>query len=318
MKVGIKEMEKISVLMSTYNESLDWVGEAIKSINTQTYSNFEFIIICDNPENKELVTFLENEAKKDNRIRLIINSRNIGLASSLNKAFKQSTGDFIARMDADDIAKPNRFKDQLHFLKSHNNVDLLCGNVEIINENGIVTSESKNIVYTSEELKKILEIWNVLMHPTFFMRKESFEKVGGYRNFPAAEDYDFILRGLIKGLKMYQFKETVLSYRMRENSMTFGNALVSLLCTTYIRELYIEQKKRGRDTFSEKVLLEIKEVEPKEKNKFSNILFNVSVKYKKNVLMRIIFSFKGLLTSSYFRKYFYTMLKVSHQLKKYR
>lgn len=310
-------MEKISVLMSTYNESLDWINQAIESILKQTYSNFEFIIVCDNPRNKELITFLKEVEQKDHRICLLINDENIGLAASLNKAFRKSTGEYIARMDADDIAISDRFTKQLLFIKENDNIDLLCGNVNVINEFGAVTAQSQGIEYNFEQLKEILEVGNVLMHPTFFMKRTSFEKVGEYRSFPAAEDYDFILRALSKELKMHQFKETVLQYRMRENSMTFGNALVSQLCTTYIQELYKERKKNGRDTFSDKEISKIKEVNKNEKEKFSEIMFNISVKYKKSTTMRMYSSLKGLAQSKYFRKYFLSMLNVSRQIKKY-
>lgn len=310
-------MDKISVLMSTYNESLDWIDKSIKSILDQTYTNFEFIIVCDNPQNDDLQTYLKEYEKKDKRIKLLINDTNIGLASSLNKAFEYSKGEFIARMDADDISYPNRFMNQIRFIKDNKDIDLLCGNVDIINETGKVTKRSKHIEYNDEQLRELLEIGNVLMHPTFFMKRNSFEKIGGYRSFPAAEDYDFILRALSQNLKLYQFNETVLKYRMRENSMTFGNALISQLCTTYIQELYKERKHEGKDSFSIEKLNEIKEVDPIERRKFSDILFKISVLNKDSTIKRIYTSLKGLLISKYFRKYFLSMLNVSYQIRKY-
>ena len=89
--------------MSSYNEPIEYVQKAVNSILNQTYKYFEFIIVIDNPNNSELISFLSSTANKDERIILLINKRNIGLAMSLNRALSVSTGGFIARMDADDI-----------------------------------------------------------------------------------------------------------------------------------------------------------------------------------------------------------------------
>lgn len=106
-------MEKISVIMSTFNEKLEWVKEAIDSIINQTYRNIEFIIIVDNPNNIELKNMLEQYCIEDDRIKIIVNEFNIGLVKSLNKALKICSGEFIARMDADDISVKYRLEKQL-------------------------------------------------------------------------------------------------------------------------------------------------------------------------------------------------------------
>lgn len=316
MKVGVSFVKKISVLMSVYNEPNEWLEYAITSILIQTYRNFEFIIVCDNPKNKSLVQFLQKKEQEDRRIKLIINDNNIGLAKSLNKAYEYSEGEYIARMDADDIAYPNRFMQQITFMQENNSVDLLCGNVDIINETGNIIKYSKNIEYTIEQLKKLLEVANDLIHPTFFMTRKAFEIIGGYRPFPAAEDYDFILNLMSQGLNIYQFPETVLKYRIRENSMSYGNALVSQLSTTYIQKLYLERKKSGVDSFNFNEVQKIINVDSKEKEKYSNILYNIRGKYNSNKIMKFFVSLKGLIISRYFRMYFFDLLKVSHTIKK--
>lgn len=311
-------MKKISVLMSVYNEPIEWLECSISSILTQTYEYFEFIIICDNPQNKELVQFLQKKAHQDSRIKLVINEKNIGLAKSLNKAYEQSVGHYIARMDADDIAYQNRFIKQVTFMEDNNDVHLLCGNVDIINETGEIIEYSQNIEYTNNQLTKLLEVGNDLIHPTFFMTRKVFETIDGYRPFPASEDYDFILKAISRGVKIHQFPETILKYRVRENSMSYGNALVSQLSTAYIHKLYNERKKNGTDTFNLKELEKIKNTDSKEKEKYSEILYNIRVKYKYNKLMKIFTSLKGLIISKYFRVYFFDLLKVSYTIKKYK
>ena len=127
------EKEKISVIMSVYNEKERELKAAIDSILGQTYQNLEFIIILDNPLNKELQIVIEDYAKKDSRIRFFINKQNMGLVRSLNKALKYVTGRFIARMDADDVSLKSRLADQLDYLKK-NNADFVFAGIEYIDE----------------------------------------------------------------------------------------------------------------------------------------------------------------------------------------
>ncbi|HDL4956660.1 TPA: glycosyltransferase, partial [Mannheimia haemolytica] len=98
--------KKISVVMSTYNEPVEWVEKSIRSILNQTYDNIEVIVICDNPDNKGIVDLLNLIKEGDNRVVLHFNERNKGLIYSLNKAINLSSGEYIARMDADDISLP--------------------------------------------------------------------------------------------------------------------------------------------------------------------------------------------------------------------
>src|SRR3989338_10709157 len=130
---------KISVIMSVYN-GMPYLPEAVKSILNQTYKNFEFIIIDDasTDQSTKYLRFL-----KDKRIKLIKNSKNLGLAASLNKALKFAKGEYIARMDADDISLPKRFEKQVKFFKKHPSVDI-CGTwVNLIDDVGKIIGEKK-------------------------------------------------------------------------------------------------------------------------------------------------------------------------------
>ena len=101
-------MDKVSVIMSTYKEPIEWIQQSVDSILNQTYKNLEFIIIVDNPEYAELVSLLNDYADSDDRISVVVNNNNIGLVKSLNKALSFCTGEYVARMDADDISLPER------------------------------------------------------------------------------------------------------------------------------------------------------------------------------------------------------------------
>lgn len=116
-------MVTISVVMPTYNTSVSYLREAVDSILAQTFRDFEFLIIDDGSTN-ESVAYLN--ALIDPRIRVIRNQSNIGITKSLNIGFREARGKYIARMDGDDIAFPERFEKQLAFMESHPDV-IVCG-----------------------------------------------------------------------------------------------------------------------------------------------------------------------------------------------
>lgn len=109
-------MARVSVIMSVYKEPIEWLCQSIDSIINQTYNNFEFIIICDNPLYLEGKKLLEEYVKKDSRIVLVFNEENIGLTKSLNKGLSIAHGEYIIRMDADDVSMPNRIEKQIKFM----------------------------------------------------------------------------------------------------------------------------------------------------------------------------------------------------------
>ena len=123
----------VSVLMPVYNAQL-YVEKAIKSILTQTFIDFEFIILDDGSTDNSL-NILEQYAKQDIRIR-IISRENKGLIVSLNELVEQARGQYVARMDADDISRPERFAMQVDFLSKNTDHIVVGSSIEKINEKG--------------------------------------------------------------------------------------------------------------------------------------------------------------------------------------
>ncbi len=113
----------VSVIMTNYNTPEEYLRQAIDSILNQTYSNLEFIIVDDCSTDNSLSVI---ESYEDKRIIILKNSKNIGLTKSLNKALAVCEGEFIARMDSDDISEPERFEKQIQYLKDHYDV-VVCG-----------------------------------------------------------------------------------------------------------------------------------------------------------------------------------------------
>ena len=122
--------------MSCYNEEEVYLTQAIESILDQDYVDFEFIIIMDNPDNQSLLDIVKKYVSVDKRIIVIRNERNIGLANSLNKGIEMATGEYVARMDADDISLPSRLKRQVSYLDNNPKCMMTCGNFIKIDENG--------------------------------------------------------------------------------------------------------------------------------------------------------------------------------------
>ncbi|WP_273706346.1 glycosyltransferase family 2 protein [Leuconostoc mesenteroides] len=163
----------ISVLMSVYNESKDILGKSIYSIEMQSFQDWELIIVNDNPENKNLSMFLEEKAKNNPNIKLITNKKNMGLVNSLNVAFRMSQGDYIARMDADDISAFDRLEKQLSFL-TYGNLDFVFSNVQSIDETGQASKQAvlpeRNLL-DNQKIRRVIEVSDIAFHPTWLMKK---------------------------------------------------------------------------------------------------------------------------------------------------
>lgn len=139
-------MSKISIMMPVYNEKISWVKQSIESILNQSYKDFELIIVLDNPQNNELKSMLEDFCSNHSKIKLLINDENLGIVDSLNKAITYSDGEYIARMDSDDIAFVDRIEKEINFLVN-NNLDMVTSTVLEIDETGkLIISRAENDV----------------------------------------------------------------------------------------------------------------------------------------------------------------------------
>lgn len=260
----------VSVILTAYKEPLSWFAEALKSITTQTYKDLEILTIIDNPQDTILSNYLKNIASIDNRLRIIKNDKNIGLAQSLNIGISLARGKYICRMDADDISKPCRIQEQLDYLKKMD-YDLIGGQVEVINENDDVLYSASSIPHTSKKITLALRWNNCVAHPTWFGKKEAFSKL--YRNIPLCEDYDFLLRTSLEGGLLGNIPSVVLSYRMSSNSISRNNLYRQYLSQCYLAKEY----KNGSIAEPEKIaqFISVKYSDQKSNNYIrSNILFN--------------------------------------------
>lgn len=210
-------MPKVSVIMGVYNTlKKEYLEKSINSILKQTYSDFEFII-CDDGSTNNCLDWAKEICNGDVRCIFISNDENKGLAYTLNHCLSISKGEYIARMDDDDEALPDRFTKQVEFLDNNKEYDVVQCNANIFNDDGI---------YGQLKYKEIIEkedflFNNPIIHPAVMIRKSAYDLVDNYRDDEMTvrvEDYDLFLRMYAKGIKMYTIQKNLFMYRRDQNS----------------------------------------------------------------------------------------------------
>lgn len=245
----MSKTSKLSVIMSVFNETHIELAQAINSVLQQTFTDFEFIIVLDNPKNTSAKKMLEQCREKDSRIKVLINKENIGLALSLNIAAKRCCGKYIARMDADDISCVDRFKKQVLFLDQHPGYAVVGTRYLKIDEKGDELITDTLPFENHDSIMKALKYGNIIVHPSIMMRRDSLEKVGYYRDFRNSQDYDLWLRMAKVGEKFYILPEVLLKYRVRNNSISGINAARQYSYAAYARNL-ANREAIGENLFS--------------------------------------------------------------------
>lgn len=293
---------KISVIMSVYNEKEVWLREAIDSILAQTFKEFEFIIILDNPKNKLAIDILKEYEKVDKRIRVYINEENIGLVKSLNKAIGLCNNEFIARMDADDYSYSERFEKQVRFLSRNPSIDLCATGVIIMNEDGNELYKAKIYGTTSKKAEKSIIYRNIFPHGSWMVRKSSIDKVGLYNKIEQAEDYDLLFRMLINKMKIVVLPEYLFKYRLRVNGISYKNLYKQKIIMLEMSKQYLNAIKFGKKY--EFVVPKINEEKNMEKYFYYQNLYTESITNirNKNIIKGINKIIKVLVFSQYKRK----------------
>lgn len=238
----------LSVVMSVYNGE-DFLNQAIDSVLSQSYDNFEFIIVNDGSTDSSLEIISKY---KDRRIR-VINKVNSGLIDSLNLGIRSAVSDWIVRMDADDICFPNRFELLSKGLKE--NVALIVSDVEFIYNNDGVNQKRKyykSYLNKTSLLNDLNKLKSRIIHPSVVISRKHFEKVGGYySNFKGCEDFDLFFR-LAKSGDVVFINKACLYYRIHENSVsrnfrlskeTFLNSLLSYYCNQGSYDIDYDKKR---------------------------------------------------------------------------
>ena len=207
----------ISVLMPVYNAER-YLAQAVASVLAQTLGDFEFIIINDGSTDRS-EQILKDLAAKDSRIKLI-SRPNTGYVVALNEGLALARGEFIARMDADDVCFPKRFERQVKFLREHAAVVVVGGRTEIIDEAGRIIIRPHVPLDNQTLQQALLEGRTMIGHPTVMARRQTMLDCGGYDvNACPAEDLDMWLRIGEVG-ELANVPELILQYRQHAKSVS--------------------------------------------------------------------------------------------------
>lgn len=212
---------KVSVIMPVYNAE-QFLPQAIESILTQTFTDFEFIIIDDGSTDGTRTT-LEDYASRDLRISVLRQSPNQGIVAALNRGIKEAKADLIAIMHADDVSLPERLERQVKYLDYHPEVGLLGTAAEAISEDNKFLYDIN--VYTSPHIIHwFLNFFCPMIHPSMMIRKTVLEKIGFYsQEMVTTEDYDLWMRAS-HVTNLENLPNTLLKYRVWNASITANNA----------------------------------------------------------------------------------------------
>lgn len=271
--------ELISVVMTVYNEPLNIVKQSLASILTQTYTNIEIVVVVDDPNNRNVINYLQSK-----KIKLIINDINLGLPKSLNIGIKQAKGNIIARMDCDDISYKDRLEKQYNFLRS-NNYDLVTTGVEFIDEYNNILNRKYNIPKNEKQMEIRLRFENCLIHPTFMFYRYVFDQNYGYKEeLIAAQDYEFILNTINNSFNIGVQNEILLKYRIRSNSISNKNFIKQIFIKKYIKEVYFRKK-----SYNKKYITKSLKKETLDFIKFEDEFIRYSKIEKGNVFLKYIY-----------------------------
>lgn len=209
-----------SVIMSVYNgDDVDYFNEAMRSIwDEQILKPNYIILVRDGFVSKKMEEAIVNwELKLKTKIKVVRSKYNVGLAISLNKAISVCDTDYVARMDADDVSLPDRFNQQVEFLKRNPKVDILGGNIV---ETDFDTFE-KNISYPieSEKISKLSKIRSPHAHVTVFMKREALLSIGCYPTY-YPEDYPLWAIVQVNNLICKNIDSTLVKVRMNDGMLS--------------------------------------------------------------------------------------------------
>jgi glycosyltransferase involved in cell wall biosynthesis len=212
-------MPKVSVIASVYNGEKS-MRDAIESILNQTFNDFEFIIV-DDCSDDSTPDILNDYLRRNSRIRIIKNEKNIGLTKSLNKAINEAKGEYIARMDCDDVALSDRLEKQVDYMEKNPDTVLLGTAYYEIDKDGKELAQNQ---YPSmdHDLRKILIRFNPFCHASVIIRQPALLKAGLYdENISRTQDYDLWFRLANVG-KIANLPEYLMKRRYDDNNISIA------------------------------------------------------------------------------------------------
>lgn len=228
------ECPKVTVLMPVYNGGR-YLREAITSILAQSFADFELLIIDDGSTDDSVAII---KSFSEPKIRLVLNEQNIGVARTLNKGIDLAKGEFIARMDADDISLPLRLEKQLEFLLNHPEINVVATKVRLIDADGRDSGIWPEDFSTStcSEIIRCLPHSNCIAHPSVMMRVDEIRQYRYWEKQTPAQDYNLWLRMASANVGISKLDNVLLKHRRHAHSVTTRSNLTSF----GIKDIYVK------------------------------------------------------------------------------
>lgn len=244
-----RKTPEISVLLPVRNGA-EFIDDAITSICSQTFSDWELLIIDDGSTDRTS-EICERRADEDSRIRLHSIGEQ-GLVPALNAGLELARGTIIARMDADDVSLPDRLEKQRRALiETPEEAVVSClvdaFPAEQVGEGMGLYVDWLNSFVTHEEIARNFFVESPIAHPTSMLRKKTVSDVGGYSDNGWPEDYDLWMRLFFNGAKFSKVPESLYMWRDREGRLSRTSSAYSLLAFRKLKSHYLEKKLRGAD-----------------------------------------------------------------------
>jgi glycosyltransferase EpsE len=206
----------VSVIMATYNDKPSLLKIAIDSILSQTFTDWEFIIVDDSTE-IETIELIDAYKNNDSRLIVIRDDKKIGFVPALNIGLRTAQGSFIARMDGDDISHPERFEKQINFLNNNNKYAVVGSDINLINSVGAITSKLE-FPEKGIQFRLFAMLRCPIQHGAIMMRRSIVDSGIYYdEGFKRSEDLELWLRLLKKDIKLYNIKETLYDFRIDDD-----------------------------------------------------------------------------------------------------
>lgn len=224
---------KVSLVMTVFNGE-KFIKQAVDSVLAQSYGDFE-IIVVDDLSTDGTIEILSSY-KVDN-LKVIKNEQNLGTYKSANIGIAAASGEYIARLDADDVCLPGRFVTQVDFLDRNPHHVLVGSHAETIDEDGNKIGMLAHQQLSFDEVLTHIFFHNTFVHSSIMFRKSFFDKFGGYRELAKAQDYEYYLRMISHDFKLENLGFTLVKYRIHTQSMTMTGSEAQELAS---REIIIE------------------------------------------------------------------------------
>ncbi len=216
---GNKDRPRVTVLLPCHRPD-EYLRLAIKSILDQSLKSLELIVITDwrlRGQEDAVLRF----AAGDPRVRIVPSLRVGGLAAGLNLGISEARGEYIARMDGDDISLPERLATQAGYLDAHPDIAALGCRLEMMDEHGATLARPYPFYETDRDIRAVLPLRNPMPHPALMFRRDALLAVGGYKYAHSAEDWELFLRiARNKNRKLHNLDQVLVRYRRHAAQIT--------------------------------------------------------------------------------------------------